>query len=203
MLTREAAVACVLALLAERPEPDSGDHSSRLICIDGPAGAGKTSWSAQLARALRSEALASAKDETSSGGQSVQVIHLDDTYDGWQGLPGVAPRLLSEVIEPLRSGRPASYARYDWAAGAFAERIAVPPSEVLILEGVGSGHRCLEPVRDLLVWVVAPDSLCWSRGLARDGEGMRAQWAAWKADEAAYFREQDLPARADLIVDGS
>ena len=40
---------------------------TRLVCIDGPAGAGKTTFAARLADALVPDAV---------------VLHMDDLYDG-------------------------------------------------------------------------------------------------------------------------
>lgn len=185
-------------LARERPALPGG---GRLVCIDGPAGSGKTT----LASAL-----------TSVLGDSVSVVHLDDVYDGWRGLgDDLAERLLRGIVSPYAVGSPGSYRRYDWELGAFAERHTVPPTDWLILEGVGSGHRLLAEHRTLLVWVSAPDDLRVERGLARDRElygatdalwdetAQRAHWGQFLADEARHFAENDLPAAADVHIDGT
>ena len=159
-----------------------------LVCVDGPAGSGKTTWADRLAVTLRDQ------------GDDVRLVHLDDTYDGWTGLPTVAARLARELLIPLAEGHAGSYTRYDWAAGRFAERQWVEPGDVVILEGVGSGDRLLDDFRTVLVWLEAPEVLCRERGIARDGAQILEHWPAWKAGESDYFAEQDLPLRADLRV---
>jgi uridine kinase len=160
--------------------------ATRLVCVDGPAGSGKTTFGEQLADAL-----------------AAPLVHMDDLYAGWT-LTGAAARLAAGVLRPLRSGRPGTYHRYDWHAGAFvAEPTAVPVAAALVVEGCGSSPPELDPLTTLRVWVEAPAELRLSRGLARDGEAMRAEWLRWQAREAAVYAAEQTRARADLRVDGA
>jgi len=162
----------------------------RLVCIDGPAGSGKTSFAARLAFRLDSDAV------------RVGTVHLDDLYEGWSGLEGTLwQRLAAQVLEPLRSGRPGRYQRYDWVTGAFADWVDVPVPEVLVLEGCGAARRASAPDAVLSVWVEAPAELRLARGLERDGEAMRDEWLAWSASEAAHFDRERTRARADVRLD--
>ena len=104
----------VRELAASRP-PTLG--AGRLVCIDGPSGSGKTA----LARALADDAGV--------------VVHMDDLYEGWSGLPTVDEQL-EGLLRPLQQGRPGSYRRWDWEAGTRAERIHVSPTPLLVVEGV-------------------------------------------------------------------
>jgi hypothetical protein len=160
------------------------------VCVDGPAGAGKTTFANSLlanARQLRLRA---------------RLIHLDDMYDGWQqGLNSIGPRLRNYLVGPLASGHSGRYHRYDWHLGQFADWVSVPSTELLILEGVGSGHSNIASRRASLVWLDADPNLCLELGLARDGEGMREQWLEWKVKESEYFAQYSLPERADFIVE--
>ncbi|KQY54219.1 uridine kinase family protein [Nocardioides sp. Root140] len=190
-------VAAVLEHARARPGRLAG---GRLVCVDGPAGSGKTTLATALAEAV----------------PGAVVLHMDDMYDGWSGLNGdTGARLHDQVVVPLAAGETGHYRRYDWVLGAFAERHDVPPSPLLVLEGVGSGDRALAPYRSTLVWVSAPDDLRLERGLARDralyareGEpwdeaGHRALWAGFMADEARFFAAHGLPGTADLRFDGT
>jgi uridine kinase len=160
--------------------------SSRLVCVDGPAGAGKTTLARELA-------------DLATGGR---LVHMDDLYDGWTGLATVT-RQLATLIRPLELGRPGMYRRYDWHAGEFAETVVVEPPSLLVLEGVGSGSTELATVTTVLVWVTAPRSLRRARGLARDGEAMAPQWDAWMRQEDEHFAAQRTEERADVVVDGT
>lgn len=172
----------------------------RLICIDGPAGSGKTTLAA---------AIVEAAPET-------VVLHMDDLYDGWGGLAaGTGRRLLEDVVAPLAAGEPGHYRRYDWHLERFAELHLVPPSDLVVLEGVGSGDRMLAAYRSTLVWVETPEELRHRRGLDRDrdlitGQGLDwdedrylARWRTFVADEERFFSEHRVRASADVVVDGT
>lgn len=158
--------------------------AGRLICIDGPAGSGKTTLAAAVA------ALTDAP-----------VVHLDDLYPGWAGLFAVDAMVL-DLLTPLSEGRPGHYRRWDWYAGEYRETRQVDPTPLLVLEGVGAGNTAWGDLVTTLVWVEAPPAVRRARALDRDGEGLLEHWAAWTADEERLFREQGTRARADLVVEG-
>jgi uridine kinase len=154
----------------------------RLVCIDGPAGSGKTTLAAALAQL----------------GQAT-VVHLDDLYPGWDGLFAVDPVVLG-VLRPLAEGRAGQYRRYDWHAGEYQELHEVEPVPLLVLEGVGAGNRAWEGLITTLVWVEAPEEIRARRGVERDGPAVLPHWRAWTRDEQRLFREQGTRERADLVV---
>lgn len=156
--------------------------AGRLVCVDGPAGSGKTTLAAELG------ALAGAP-----------VVHLDDLYPGWDGLLAVDPMVLG-VLRPLSEGQPGSYRRYDWYADEYRETVQVEPVPLLVLEGVGAGNRAWQDLITTLVWVEAPGEVRQARWLARDGEGAREHWPSWTRDEERLFDLQGTKARADLVV---
>ncbi len=128
------------------------------------------------------------------------VVHLDDLYAGWDGLPGVGQQL-DTLLEPLARGATGRYRRYDWAAGRFAETVRVAPSPLLVLEGVGSGSAAHAGLATVTAWVAAPEALRRARAVARDGAELAARWAAWAAAEAACFAASGVAERADLVVE--
>lgn len=159
--------------------------SGRLICVDGPAGSGKTTLAAAIGR------LAGAP-----------VVHMDALYDGWDGLPRVTDQL-DALLLPLAEDQAGHYLRYDWDLGQYVETVAVPPGPLLVLEGVGSGSRAHAPLCTVLVWVEAPPALRLARGLERDGVLVEEHWRRWMRDEAEHFERDDTSSRADLVVDGT
>ncbi|WP_250445452.1 (d)CMP kinase [Actinotalea sp. C106] len=158
----------------------------RLVCVDGPAGSGKTTLGAALAREL-----------------GCPLIHMDDLYAGWSGLDeDLSQRLGDQLLAPLLDGRTARYQRYDWVSGSFAEWHDLPPTECLVLEGCGSGQRVVAEHAVLVAWVDAPADLRLERGLRRDGTEMREQWLRWMGLEAVHFAREGTRERADVVVDG-
>jgi uridine kinase len=172
----------VLELARARP-PTLG--AGRLICVDGPAGSGKTSLAAAVADRAHAP-----------------IIHMDDLYDGWAGLDTVADHLAG-LLRPLARGVPGSYRRYDWHAGAYAETVTVDPAPLLVVEGVGSGDRAHADLCTVLVWLSAPDDLRLARGLARDGAAVEDHWRTWMDTEREHFAREGTRSRADVLIDGS
>ena len=116
--------------------------AGRLIRLDGPAGSGKTTLAEAVASLLPGS----------------RVVHMDDLYDGWDGLPRVADQL-DALLLPLAAGQPGSYRRYDWLADAYAETVVVPPGDLVVLEGVGSGSRAHAGLATVTAWVWAPEEV--------------------------------------------
>jgi uridine kinase len=178
------APATVLGLLAER-SPTLG--TGRLVCVDGPAGSGKTTLAEALAEGFQ---------------DSARVLHMDDMFPGWSGLAHVDEQL-DGLLTPLAEGRAGSYRRYDWVAGEFAETVSVEPVPLLVLEGVGSGASRFADLQTVLVWVEAPHDLRMRRGIDRDGDAFAPHWEQWGADEEVLFTRERTRERADVHVDGT
>jgi uridine kinase len=193
----DATAAGIVGTVLERP-PTLG--SGRLVCVDGPAGSGKTTLAAALRRAFR-DALRAAGEPAEPA--LVRILHMDNVYAGWAGLEEGMATVVSSVVEPLRAGEPGSYRRYDWHRQCFAEQRVVAPCDVLVIEGVGSGSSAYDDAITCLVWVDTPSDVRLARGLARDGEALREEWAGWTAREQAMFARERTRARADLVVDGT
>lgn len=183
-----AGTAAVVAAWVLAAEPTLG--KGRLVCVDGPAGAGKTTLADALVDRFREE------------GASVQLVHMDDVYAGWSGLKDGMATFERSVVAPLRIGQPGYYRRYDWGRSTYAEEHEVEPCDVLVVEGVGSGATAYDEAITCLLWVETPRDLCLARGLARDGEAMRDHWLAWRVEEERMFDQERTELRADLVVDG-
>lgn len=155
--------------------------AGRLICIDGPAGAGKTTLAASLV-----------------GLTGAQVLHADELLEGWGGLPHLGATI-EAVLRPLAAGQPSQWRRWDWHADGWAETHPITPAPVLVIDGVGSGAAAYDELITTLVWVEAPLEVRRARALARDGDDFAPHWEQWAADEAALHARERTRERADLV----
>jgi uridine kinase len=170
----------------------------RLVCVDGPAGAGKTTLVAALRSAL----------EPRCG--PVPVVHGDEVYEGWRVVAdapdrvtafGMLARRVEEwLLEPWRRGVDGSHPVWDWASGAWDGVTRVPPAPVVVLEGVGLASRALRERAVLSVWVDADDSVRLGRVLERDGEALRAEMLTWQQDENAWHESDHTREGVDVRI---
>jgi len=163
-------------------EPSLG--AVRVVAVDGPSAAGKSTYAAGLSAAL--------------GG--APVVCSDDFPVPWDGDPlAWWPPLTAQVLEPLRHGHSGRFRRYDWRRAAYAEEIEVPAGPFLLIEGVGAARE-RAPVA-LRIWVDAPLGLRRRRAAGR-GDDLAA-WDRWAGIESAHFTADRTRDRADLVISGN
>lgn len=167
--------------ILERPAP------VRLVAVDGPGGAGKSTFAARLEAAAADQAF---------------VVHTDDFASAEEPI-NWWPRMKSSVIDPIVAGRTGRFRRYDWNNRALAEWIVVPRRPIVIVEGVSSSRMEWHNRLAFVVWIETPPDARLGRGLERDGDDMRGQWIEWMAAEDRHFDRDGARERADLLVDGS
>lgn len=174
-----------------------------IVAIDGKGGAGKTT----LARGRASEVAAA--------GRRVDLVHLADFYLPSKLRPHARGerkplggdfdwmRLRDEVLLPLRQGRRAKYARYDWDTDSLAEAHEIQTGALVVIEGVSSARQELAALYDLRIWVNCPRDERLKRRIAIDGELYRGRWERdWMPSEDRYVREHRPHETADLVVNG-
>lgn len=158
--------------------------STRVIAIDGRAGAGKSTLARRLAEHI-----------------DAPIVQLEQLYPGWDGLQAGIDLLVEAVLVPLSAGRIAQVPRYDWLVSRFIEPWPLEHPELVIVEGVGAGARVAAAFASLLVWLELDAGLRKERCLARDGEVFRPHWTRWAAQEDVLLAREQTPARADIVVD--
>ncbi|MEY2769427.1 MAG: hypothetical protein RL359_1063 [Actinomycetota bacterium] len=161
---------------------------SPIIAIDGPAGAGKTTLAHEIFLALSSK-------------MSVQVIHMDDLYDGWDNaLTGDLTELLKYLVAKHQERSPARIQRYNWEKFAFEESEVLPVSDLLILEGVGSADSALQDQLAALIWMEIDPEDGLKRVINRDGLQVQDQMQKWLRTQAEYFLQHSTREKADFIL---
>jgi uridine kinase len=156
----------------------------RVVCVDGPAGSGKTTFAGRLAGAL----------EEAFG--EVPVVHGDEVYEGWPVVAAapdriaafamLAGRIDTWLFDRWQHGYDAEHPRWDWHADAWGDPVVVPAAPVVVLEGVGLGSQPLRTRAVLSVWVDCDPALRLPRVLARDGDGLAAEMTSWQRDERVW-----------------
>jgi len=170
---------------------DSGTPTP-IILVDGRTGSGKTTFAAALQNRLFQK-----------GESAPRVIHMDDLYEGWDGLQAGVDYLMRQILSPLGRREGASWQEYDWAAGersgTWREFRGGTP---LIIEGVGSLSRIAAELADITVWLEADQAVRQERiaGRKAEGDGDGSWFAMWSAQEADFYAREKSSEIADFTI---
>ena len=163
-------------------------NAKSVIAIDGPAGAGKTTLAGNLALALSLEI-------------SVPVIHMDDLYDGWDNALGAdLTKVLLYITDQHMQLKPSKINRYNWATSSFEAGEEIAPSDLLILEGVGSGDKAIQDDLAALIWIDIDPEIGVNRVIDRDGAQVADQMLKWLGTQEEYFSQHSTREKADFIL---
>ena len=159
-----------------------------VLAIDGPAGSGKSTLASEIARAF-------------AGTYDIEVIHLDELYNGWDDALSEELFLqISQLIAAQRAGKATDLAIYDWSAAAFSGSREVKAVQLLIIEGVGSSNHLLHANLTTSIWLDIDQSIGLARVLERDGDEIRDEMLKWQKMESEYFARDLTRERADFIL---
>ena len=159
-----------------------------ILAIDGPAGSGKSTLAGEIARGF-------------SGTYAVEVIHLDELYNGWdQALSEDLFQRLTQLITAQKAGKASDLAIYDWSARSFSGSREIKAVQLLIIEGVGSSNQLLHSKLTTSIWLDIDQSTVLTRVLERDGEEIRDEMINWQKMESEYFKHDLTRERADFIL---
>jgi len=146
-----------------------------LFAIDGPAGAGKTTFAAKLEAELSVSA-------------SVQVIHMDDLYNGWDNaLSNALSEILDRISTAHLAGREFVIKLFNWHTMQFDREAKILPTDYLIIEGVGAAQQIVRETGATTYWLDIEPDTGLQRVLARDGAHIEAQMRQWQVDQDKHF----------------
>ena len=150
-----------------------------LYAIDGPAGAGKTTFAAKL------------EAELSVNG-SVRVIHMDDLYNGWDNaLSNPLAEILDRISTAHIAGREFVIKIYNWHTMAFDREEKITPTDYLIIEGVGAAQQIVRETGATTYWLDIEPEIGLQRVLDRDGAHIEAQMRQWQVDQDKHFARDE------------
>ena len=173
-------IAALLDLCSESQRP--------IIAIDGPAGAGKTTLAHEIYLALSLK-------------MSVNVIHMDDLYDGWDNALGAdLSAILKYLVNQHQKSSSAQIKRYNWSTSSFGESENIEPADLLILEGVGSGDKSLQDDLAALIWIDIDPEIGVMRVIDRDGYQVEDEMKKWLGTQQEYFSQHSTREKADFIL---
>ena len=159
-----------------------------IIAIDGPAGAGKTTLAHEIYLAISLK-------------MSVSVIHMDDLYDGWDNaLSADLTKVLRYLTEQHMQARPAKIRRYNWNTSSFDDSEEIAASDLLILEGVGSGDQAIQDDLAVLIWIDIDPDIGVNRVIDRDGAQVADEMRKWLGTQEEYFCQHSTREKADFIL---
>lgn len=164
-----------------------------LIAIDGCGGAGKSTYAALLAKALKNSQIVHIDDFYKPKEQRVEVteqtsVHINFEFD----------RLKTQVLEPLKQGTAPSYQT------PKGEDRRVDPKGYVIVEGLGTLGPELKDYFDYKIWIDSLEATRRERGVKRDSEDWAKIWdEEYLPQDARYMQEQLPQNQADWTLSNS
>ena len=150
-----------------------------LLAIDGPAGAGKTTFAAKL------------EAELSVNG-TVRVIHMDDLYNGWENaLSNPLSEILDRISTAHLAGREFVIKIFNWHTMTFDREEKIAPTDYLIIEGVGAAQQIVRETGATTYWLEIEPEIGLQRVLDRDGAHIEVQMRQWQVDQDKHFARDE------------
>lgn len=160
------------------------------IAVDGRAGADTASVADEIARILRRR-------------RSVSIVHLEDLYPGEDGLAEGIKRCATYVLGPLLTGQDAAWRAWNWETGQEDEERLTLPTDVVILQGTGSGSAELRRHCHAVVWVEVPQEHDYRHTAKPTEDAHDVHCRRWTAQEDAWLAVDNVALAADITITSS
>ena len=158
-----------------------------LIAIDGRAGAGKTTLAARLFEELSLD-------------KTVEVIHMDDLYNGWEkALDAGLTKTLESIVKSHHNKVVFEIEIFNWQLMSFDSKEEINPVDILILEGVGAGQKVVRDAGATLYWLDIDAEVGIQRVLNRDGNQIAPQMKQWQIAQEIHFMRDKTRENAEHI----
>ena len=110
-------------------------------------------------------------------------------------------RLITEVLAPQSEGKSISYSPYDCSRAALGNKIDLPNSRILIVEGSYSLHPELRSYYDFKIFVTTDEKTQRARIISREGARASAFFERWIPLEEEYFASFDPQIICDAFLE--
>ena len=165
---------------------DRGNQTP-IILIDGRAGSGKSTVADALQQQLFRD-----------GESAPRVIHMDNIFEGWEGLSLGSDYLVRFILNPLAKQETASWQDWSWVKNQRSSWREFSGGTPLIVEGCGSLSERSKEHADVSIWLEASEETRRERWLKR--ERHLDKFDFWAAQELDFYAREKSKSLADLVI---
>jgi uridine kinase len=126
---------------------------------------------------------------------------MDQIYNGWSTpFDEHFTEALLQIVKAHKRAEVIPLAQYNWHECAYDERQLLPPTQLLILEGVASTHSSIREELTASLWIEIEPQIGLDRVLARDGKEISDEMNSWLILQAQHFAANDSQMKADFVL---
>jgi uridine kinase len=165
---------------------DRGNQTP-IVLIDGRAGSGKSTFAEQLQQQLFRD-----------GESAPRVIHMDNIFEGWDGLALGSDYMVRFILQPLARQETASWQDWSWVKNQRSSWREFSGGTPLIVEGCGSLTERSKEHADISIWLEASEETRRERWIQR--ERHLEKFDFWAAQELDFYAREKSQSLADLVI---
>ena len=165
---------------------DRGNQTP-IILIDGRAGSGKSTFAESLQQQLFRD-----------GESAPRVIHMDNIFEGWNGLALGSDYMVRFILQPLARRETASWQDWSWVKNQRSSWREFSGGTPLIVEGCGSLTERSKEHADISIWLEASEET--RRELWIQRERHLEKFDFWAAQELDFYAREKSQSLADLVI---
>ena len=165
---------------------DRGNQTP-IVLIDGRAGSGKSTFAESLQQQLFRD-----------GESAPRVIHMDNIFEGWDGLALGSDYMVRFILQPLARRETASGQDWSWVKNQRSSWREFSGGTPLIVEGCGSLTERSREHADISIWLEASEETRRERWIQR--ERHLEKFDFWAAQELDFYAREKSQSLADLVI---
>jgi uridine kinase len=165
---------------------DRGNQTP-IVLIDGRAGSGKSTFAESLQQQLFRD-----------GESAPRVIHMDNIFEGWDGLALGSDYMVRFILQPLARQETASWQDWSWVKNQRSSWREFSGGTPLIVEGCGSLTERSKEHADISIWLEASEEVRRERWIQR--ERHLEKFDFWAAQELDFYAREKSQSLADLVI---
>ena len=165
---------------------DRGNQTP-IVLIDGRAGSGKSTFAEALQQQLFRD-----------GESAPRVIHMDNIFEGWDGLALGSDYMERYILQPLARQETASWQDWSWVKNQRSSWREFSGGTPLIVEGCGSLTERSKEHADISIWLEASEEVRRERWIQR--ERHLEKFDFWAAQELDFYAREKSQSLADLVI---